>query len=90
MKLTSDIGAYSSSRATSPAPTQPTQAEEAAADRRRDLQPGRLRAYVLRARCCLLVAQRFHVARRPTQVMSSPRMAHPIALSPRSRRILRS
>lgn len=31
MKLTSDIGASSSSRATSPAPTQPTQAEEAAA-----------------------------------------------------------
>ncbi|CAD0304673.1 hypothetical protein LYZ86_15080 [Xanthomonas hortorum pv. cynarae] len=31
MKLTSDIGAYSKARATSPAPTQPTQAEEAAA-----------------------------------------------------------
>lgn len=31
MKLTSDIGASSSSRATSPAPTHPTQAEEAAA-----------------------------------------------------------
>ncbi|UOS99657.1 hypothetical protein LZZ50_04620 [Xanthomonas arboricola] len=74
MKLTSDIGASSSSRATSPAPTQPTQAEEAAAAPQTRPPTGPLAG--LRSPGPMLRVRRTAVPRRATTDASHAESSH--------------